>query len=379
LIQSPGLLQTVLAFVLVIGPLVFLHELGHYLAGRVFGVKAEEFSIGFGRELFGVTDRRGTRWKFSLLPLGGFVKFAGDMDPSSRSDPDWLALPAEERARTFQAKPLWQRAIIVAAGPVTNFAIALGILTAFVLAVGELKTSAVIGRVETGSPAQVAGLARGDRITALGERPVASFQDMLRYVQIRPGERVTIAFERDGRAQRVDATIATKIDVDRFGNQVKLGRLGIAMDASAARFEPVSPLAAPVVALSKIGDILGMMGEVIGQIFVGKRPVSELGGPLQIAKVSGEQFSLGLSSFVFFIALVSLNLAVINLLPVPVLDGGHLMFYAIEAVLRRPVSPQVMEWAFRGGLAAVLGLMLMVTFNDLGTFGLWTRLAGLIG
>ena len=379
MIQSPGLLQTVLAFVLVIGPLVFLHELGHYLAGRVFGVKAEEFSIGFGRELFGVTDRRGTRWKFSLLPLGGFVKFAGDMDPSSRSDPGWLALPAEERARTFQAKPLWQRAIIVAAGPVTNFAIALGILTAFVLAVGELKTSAVIGRVETGSPAQVAGLARGDRITALGERPVASFQDMLRYVQIRPGERVTIAFERDGRAQRVDATIATKIDVDRFGNQVKLGRLGIAMDASAARFEPVSPLAAPVVALSKIGDILGMMGEVIGQIFVGKRPVSELGGPLQIAKVSGEQFSLGLSSFVFFIALVSLNLAVINLLPVPVLDGGHLMFYAIEAVLRRPVSPQVMEWAFRGGLAAVLGLMLMVTFNDLGTFGLWTRLAGLIG
>ena len=379
MIQSPGLLQTVLAFVLVIGPLVFLHELGHYLAGRVFGVKAEEFSIGFGRELFGVTDRRGTRWKFSLLPLGGFVKFAGDMDPSSRSDPDWLALPAEERAQTFQAKPLWQRAIIVAAGPVTNFAVALGILTAFVLAVGELKTSAVIGRVETGSPAQVAGLARGDRITALGERPVASFQDMLRYVQIRPGERVTIAFERDGRAQRVDATIAIKIDVDRFGNQVKLGRLGIAMDASAARFEPVSPLAAPVVALSKIGDILGMMGEVIGQIFVGKRPVSELGGPLQIAKVSGEQFSLGLSSFVFFIALVSLNLAVINLLPVPVLDGGHLMFYAIEAVLRRPVSPQVMEWAFRGGLAAVLGLMLMVTFNDLGTFGLWTRLAGLIG
>ncbi|MBA3837347.1 MAG: site-2 protease family protein [Sphingomonas sp.] len=379
MIQSPGLLQTVLAFVLVIGPLVFLHELGHYLAGRVFGVKAEEFSIGFGRELFGVTDRRGTRWKFSLLPLGGFVKFAGDMDPSSRSDPGWLALPAEERAQTFQAKPLWQRAIIVAAGPVTNFAIALGILTAFVLAVGELKTSAVIGRVETGSPAQAAGLARGDRITALGERPVASFQDMLRYVQIRPGERVTIAFERDGRAQRVDATIATKIDVDRFGNQVKLGRLGIAMDASAARFEPVSPLTAPVVALSKIGDILGMMGEVIGQIFVGKRPVSELGGPLQIAKVSGEQFSLGLSSFVFFIALVSLNLAVINLLPVPVLDGGHLMFYAIEAVLRRPVSPQVMEWAFRGGLAAVLGLMLMVTFNDLGTFGLWTRLAGLIG
>lgn len=379
MIQSPGLLQTLLAFALVIGPLVFLHELGHYLAGRLFGVKAEEFSIGFGREVFGVTDKRGTRWKFSLLPLGGFVKFAGDMDPSSRSDPNWLALPAEERAQTFQAKPLWQRAIIVAAGPFANFMIALGILTAFVMAVGELKTSAVIGNVEAGSAAQAAGLQRGDRITALGDRSVASFQDMLRFVQIRPGERVRVAFERDGHALSVEAVIAAKVDVDRFGNRVTLGRLGIAMDAGAARFEPVSPLAAPAVALGKIGDILGMMGEVIGQIIVGKRPVSELGGPLQIAKVSGEQFSLGLSAFIFFIALVSLNLAVINLLPVPVLDGGHLMFYAIEAVQRRPVSPQVMEWAFRGGLAAVLALMLMVTFNDLGTFGLWTRLAGLIG
>lgn len=379
MIESPGLFQTLLAFVLVIGPLVFVHELGHYLAGRLFGVKAEEFSIGFGRELFGVTDKRGTRWKFSLLPLGGFVKFAGDMDPSSRSDPNWLALPPEERAKTFQSKPLWQRAIIVAAGPFANFMIALVILAGFVMVVGELKTTAVIGSIEPGSAAQAAGLRSGDRIKALSGRPVDSFQDMLRYVQIRPGERVVIDFERGGAAMSTPAVIATKVDKDRFGNIVKLGRLGIAMDASAARFEPVSPLAAPVVAVGKIGDILGMMGEVIGQIIVGKRPVSELGGPLQIAKVSGEQFSLGLSSFVFFIALVSLNLAVINLLPVPVLDGGHLMFYAIEAVRRRPVDPQVMEWAFRGGLAAVLALMLMVTFNDLGAFGLWNKLAGLIG
>lgn len=379
MIQSPGFLQTLLAFALVIGPLVFLHELGHYLAGRLFGVKAEEFSIGFGRELFGVTDKRGTRWKFSLLPLGGFVKFTGDMDPSSRSDPNWLALPAEERARTFQAKPLWQRAIIVAAGPVTNFLIALVILAGFAVAFGDLRTSAIVGQVEPGSAAQVAGLVRGDRITALGGRQVETFQDMVRFVQIRAGERVTIDYERGGQSRSTTATIAVRVEKDRFGNIVKLGRLGIATDASAARFEPVSPIAAPIVALRKIGDILGMMGEVVGQIVVGKRPVSELGGPLQIAKVSGEQFSLGMSSFIFFIALVSLNLAVINLLPVPVLDGGHLLFYAIEAVRRRPVDSQVMEWAFRGGLAAVLALMLMVTFNDLGSFGLWSKLAGLIG
>lgn len=379
MIQSPGFLQTLLAFALVIGPLVFLHELGHYLAGRLFGVKAEEFSIGFGRELFGITDKRGTRWKFSLLPLGGFVKFAGDMDPSSRSDPNWLALPAEDRARTFQAKPLWQRAIIVAAGPVTNFVIALVILAGFAVAFGDLRTSAVVGQIEPGSAAHAAGLVPGDRITALGGRQVETFQDMVRFVQIRAGERVTIDYERGGQPKSTTATIAVRVDKDRFGNIVKLGRLGIATDASAARFEPVSPIAAPAVALRKIGDILGMMGEVVGQIVVGKRPVSELGGPLQIAKVSGEQFSLGMSSFIFFIALVSLNLAVINLLPVPVLDGGHLLFYAIEAVRRRPVDSQVMEWAFRGGLAAVLALMLMVTFNDLGSFGLWSKLAGLIG
>ena len=379
MIQSPGFLQTLLAFALVIGPLVFLHELGHYLAGRLFGVKAEEFSIGFGRELFGITDKRGTRWKFSLLPLGGFVKFAGDMDPSSRSDPDWLLLPAEERAQTFQAKPLWQRAIIVAAGPFTNFLIALAILAGFAIAFGELRTSAVVGQIEPGSPAQVAGLAPGDRITGLGGRPVDSFQDMVRFVQIRAGERVTIDYERGGQAQSTVAVIGTRVEKDRFGNIVKLGRLGIATDPRGARFEPVSPIAAPGVALRKIGDIVGMMGEVVGQIVTGRRPVSELGGPLQIAKVSGEQFALGASSFVFFIALVSLNLAVVNLLPVPVLDGGHLLFYAIEAVRRRPVDSQVMEWAFRGGLAAVLALMLMVTFNDLGSFGLWSKLAGLIG
>ena len=192
MIQSPGFLQTLLAFALVIGPLVFLHELGHYLAGRIFGVKAEEFSIGFGRELFGITDRRGTRWKFSLLPLGGFVKFAGDMDPSSRSDPNWLALPAEERAQTFQSKPLWQRAIIVAAGPIANFLIALVILAGFAVAFGELRTSATVGQVEPGSAAQAAGLVPGDRITALGGRQVETFQDMVRFVQIRAGERITI-------------------------------------------------------------------------------------------------------------------------------------------------------------------------------------------
>lgn len=377
--QSPGLLLTILAFVLAIGPLIFLHELGHYLAGRWFGVKAEEFAVGFGQELAGFTDKRGTRWKLCAVPIGGYVRFAGDMDAASRTDPNWLSLPPEERSLTFPAKALWQRAIIVAAGPMANFLIAIMILAGFAMAVGRADIPPVVGAVEQGSPAASAGLAAGDRITSFDGRPVANFESMIQFVQLRPGARIRINYVRAGIAYGTQMTIATRVQTDRFGNVTKIGRLGIAADRTAIRYVPVAPWEAPGVAVAKIGDILTMMRDVIGQIILGERSMKELGGPLQIAKVSGEQFTLGLPHFIFFIALVSINLGVINLLPVPVLDGGHLLFYAIEAVQRRPVSPQVMEWAFRGGLAAVLALMVMVTVNDLGAFGLWSRLAGLIG
>lgn len=372
MIQTPGFFYTVMAFILVIGPLVFVHEFGHYLAGRVFGVKADEFSIGFGREVFGVTDKRGTRWKFGWMPLGGYVKFAGDMDASSKPDPDWLALPADERERTFQAKPIWQRAIIVAAGPVTNFVVAIAILMGFALSFGELRTPAVVGTIQPNSPAQAAGLQPGDRIVALGGRSVDSFEDMVRFIQIRPGQQVRVDFVRGTAPQAIDLTVGTHIERDRFGNEPKIGRLGIGR--TAATLVPVGLLEAPVVAIRQTGSILRMMGDVIGQIISGRRSVKELGGPLSIAKVSGEQMALGTASFVFLIALVSINLGFINLLPVPVLDGGHLLFYAIEAIRRRPLEPQVQEWAFRGGLAAVLALMVLVTFNDLGSLGLWSHL-----
>lgn len=372
MIQTPGFFYTVMAFILVIGPLVFVHEFGHYLAGRVFGVKADEFSIGFGREVFGVTDKRGTRWKFGWMPLGGYVKFAGDMDASSKPDPDWLALPADERERTFQAKPIWQRAIIVAAGPVTNFVVAIAILMGFALSFGELRTPAVVGTIQPNSPAQAAGLQPGDRIVALGGRSVDSFEDMVRFIQIRPGQQVRVDFVRGTAPQAIDLTVGTHVERDRFGNEPKIGRLGIGR--TAATLVPVGLLEAPVVAIRQTGSILRMMGDVIGQIISGRRSVKELGGPLSIAKVSGEQMALGTASFVFLIALVSINLGFINLLPVPVLDGGHLLFYAIEAIRRRPLEPQVQEWAFRGGLAAVLALMVLVTFNDLGSLGLWSHL-----
>ena len=377
MIENPGILLTLLAFALVIGPLVFLHEMGHYLAARWFGVKAEEFSIGFGREIAGITDRRGTRWKFGWLPLGGYVRFAGDMNPASQPSPEWLALPAAERAQTFQAKPLWQRAIIVAAGPIANFLVAIVILGAFAVAFGQNVTPATIGSIAPKSAAAQAGLQAGDRITALDGRAIDDFYDLRIFTIMRAGETVTIEFERSGQPQRTSATIGSIELKDRFGNVSRRGMLGIGPAAPVVK--PVAIWEAPAVGFAQTVSIVRTTLEGLQRIVLGRIPVSELGGPLKIAQVSGESLAMGPLQLVSLIALISINLGFINLLPVPVLDGGHLLFYAVEAVRRRPVEPQVMEWAYRGGLIAILALMLFVTFNDLGAFGVWRNLAGLIG
>lgn len=377
MIETPGLPLTLIAFVLVIGPLVFVHEMGHYLAARWFGVKSEAFSIGFGREVAGWTDKQGTRWKIGWLPLGGYVRFGGDMNAVSQPSAEWLALPAEERNKTFQAKPVWQRAIIVAAGPIVNFIIALLILGGFAMAFGDTRTPPVVGSVLAGSAAERAGLEPGDRIVRLGDRDIRIFEDMLSYTRINPGVQTQVTVNRAGEQFTRPVTIGVEQQTDRFGNSYRIGMLGIARGERVT--VPVSLFEAPVVAVRRTGEIVSMMVETIGQIISGRRSVKELGGPLSIAKVSGEQITLGPEAFVFLIALVSINLGFINLLPVPMLDGGHLLFYGIEALRRRPVGPEAQEWAFRGGLAAILALMLLVTFNDLENFGLWRSLARLIG
>lgn len=372
--ETPGLLLTIVAFLGVIGPLVFVHEMGHYWAARACGVTIDAFSIGMGREVAGWTDRRGARWKLAWLPIGGYVRFAGDMNAVSQPTAEWLALPAAERARTFQAKPVWQRAFIVAAGPAVNFVLAILILAGFALAYGDSRTPATVGGVAANSAAQKAGLQPGDRITALGGRSTELFGDLARYLQIRPGEQVRVDFVRAGQPQSVVVTVGVDEQVDRFGNRYKLGLLGVAPPPNVV--VPVTVWQAPGIAVRRTGAILRMMVDTIGQIITGRRSLSDMGGPLRIAKASGEQMSLGAEAFIGLIALVSINLGFINLLPVPMLDGGHLMFYAIEAVRRRPVRPEAMEWAYRGGLAALLALMLLVTVNDLGSFGLWKALGG---
>ena len=375
--ENPGLIVTVLGFLLLLGPLVFVHELGHYLVGRWLGVKAEIFSIGFGQALVSWHDRRGTQWKLAWLPLGGYVKFAGDMSAASQPDAAWLALPPAERAQTFQAQPLWGRALIVLAGPVVNLVLAVLILAGFAYFGGDRVTPAVVGEVVADSAAARAGLQAGDRIVAIDGRRFDRFDDLVLYVTMRPNETVAMQVDRGTQALAVPITFGERRERDRFGNEYRIGMLGV--QSGEPQVVPVSLVEAPAVGIRKTGAIIGMMVDTLGQIVTGRRPVSELGGPLRIAQVSGSALTLGWSEFVGLVALISINLGFINLLPIPTLDGGHLLFYAVEAIRRRPVGQQVQEWAFRGGLAAILTLMIVVTINDLGSFGIWKGLAGLIG
>ncbi|WPZ05053.1 RIP metalloprotease RseP [Blastomonas marina] len=369
--DSPNLLIYILAFALVLGPLVLVHELGHYLVGRWFGVKVEAFSIGFGKELTGWTDRRGTRWKLSALPLGGYVQFAGDMNPASIPDRDALdAVAPEARSEQFHLKPLWQRSLIVLAGPVTNLLVAVLIFAAFFMIYGkpvpgDVENESVVTGYAEQSPARDAGIRIGDRVVAVDDVETETYREVQREIFYRPGTEITVHVMRDGERVGIPVTTRRESITDEFGNKSDIGLIGIMAEPSPPEFVPVGPIEAIGMAGRQSVLIVDMMITGIGQIVSGTRSVKELGGPIKIAKYSGEQMTLGALAFVNFIALISLNLAFINLLPIPTLDGGHLAFYAAEAVRRKPIGPRGQEWAFRTGLAFVLALMLFVTVNDI--------------
>lgn len=362
-----------LAFLAVLGPLVFFHEFGHYWVGRRCGIRADTFSIGFGREVFGWTDRNGTRWKVGWMPLGGYVQFAGDNDAVSTPHE---VTPGEPDG-SFASAALWRRSLTVAAGPMANFLLAIVILSGFAMAYGRMVTPAVASAVEAGSAAEAAGMQPGDRILSVDGRNMETYQDLQLAVMHRPGDVMTFVIERDGRRQELRFAPRAVADTDQFGNRVERAVIGVR--ANELDFAPVSVIEAPVVGAQMAWNITRQMAEVVGQLLVGKRSVADLGGPLRIAKASGEQASLGFGTFLYFVALISLNLGFVNLLPVPMLDGGHLLFNAAEAIRRRPVSIRAQQWAFQAGFAAMILLMIVVTFNDLSSFGLWQRLAGLIG
>ena len=376
-LPQPGLPLTLATFAVVIGVLVFIHEYGHYLAGRIFGVKADAFSIGFGREIAGWTDARGTRWKIGVLPLGGYVKFSGDANAASIPAPDDPAATPAMRAVMFQYKPLWQRAIIILAGPLTNFLFAIIIFAGFFDIYGHSFTPAVVAKVAAGSPAARAGFAVGDRIASLGGSSVERFEDVIRIVVGNTGTPIDAEVVRGYRHLHLTVTPAIVAETDRFGNHYTQGQLGIA--SSGRIVEKRTPVAAIYYAVKEVSLLTKTMADGIVQIVSGRRPVTELGGPIKIAQISGQQAVLGLPNIVQFMALISINLGFINLLPVPMLDGGHLFLYAVEAIRRRPLAPKVQEWAFMSGFAALLSLMVVLTWNDVAAIGVWHRLAGLLG
>ena len=376
MLQQPPLWFILIAFVCAIGPLVFFHEFGHYVVGKLFGVGAETFSIGFGREIVGWTDRSGTRWKVGWLPLGGFVRFVGDENAASAPAPE-EEVPEELRARSFHLKPVWQRFLIVLAGPMANFLLAILIFAAFFAALGFPRTPAVVTSIAPASAAQHAGVAPGDRILSINGRRTDSFEKVASYVVLRPDERITLDILRDGERRRVSTRLARQIETDRFGQRFEIGRLGVY--AEGREYVRLQPLELLPTATRYTLQVTRAMLDGLWQILSGRRSVKDLGGPLKIAQIAGQQASLGAFEFIQLLAFFSINLGFINLLPVPMLDGGHLFFYTVEAVRRRPVSLQAQDWAFRGGLAFILALLLFTTVNDLDSFGLWDRLERLIG
>jgi len=353
----------VAAFIFIISVIVFIHEFGHYFIARLCGVRVEQFSIGFGKELFGWNDTHGTRWKVSLLPIGGYVKMFGDADPASTGDEEQIEnMTEEEKQVSFHHKSLPRKSAIVAAGPAANFILAIAILAGFFYFIGRPVAMPVVGEVMEESAAAEAGLQTGDRFMEMDGRSIESFSDIQRVTRLHPGMPIDMVVNRDG--EQMEMTITPKVHQtkDMFGNEIEVGLIGVASGemaySSLGLMEAVG--AAGVETWKMVVDTLS----ALKQIIVGDRGVDELGGPIKIAKYSGQSAEKGPAAVLWFMALLSINLGLINLFPIPLLDGGHLMFYIIEGATGRPLAEKFQDYAFKVGLAFIVTLMLFTTAND---------------
>jgi regulator of sigma E protease len=363
-----GILGYLIPFLFVLTIVVFFHELGHFLIARWCGVRVLVFSIGFGPELVGFNDRHGTRWKLSAIPLGGYVKFFGDDNAASTPDQPALAtMPQSERRFSFFYQNVWKRAAIVVAGPLANFVLAVAIFAAIFMFYGKQNTSARVDSVQPGSAAEAAGFASGDLVLSIDGRPVANFADMQRIVGSSAGETLAITVERAGREITLKATPALKEVKDNFGNVHRLGVLGISrsMAPEDLRLERMDPLRAVWGGVEETWFVVDRTISYLGGVIAGREAADQLGGPIRIAQVSGQVASAGLVALFHLTAVLSVSIGLLNLFPVPLLDGGHLLFYLIEAARGRPLSDRAQEVGFRIGLAIVLMLMIFATFNDI--------------
>ena len=362
-------LSYVVPFLVVLTVIVFVHEMGHYLVARWNGIAIQTFSIGFGPELFGFNDKAGTRWRVSLIPLGGYVRFVGDMNATSATpDMDVINSAGPELApRLFVNKNVWRRIAVVVAGPAANIVFTLLVLYALLVGYGRYTIPPVIGDVVAGSVADRAGLEPGDRILSVDGFTVSGFEDFQRLVSTAPERQVTILLERGDRDKTITLVPEAVQQADMFGTMHRIGRIGVSRSVSpndVTLYRP-NPVEAVGMTFEEVRFIIDRTGAFLGDFFVGRGDVKELGGPVRVAKVSGEVATLGVVALVNLMALLSLNIGLFNLLPVPMLDGGHLLYYLIEAIRGRPLSQRVQEIGFRFGLAVVFTLMVFTLYNDL--------------
>ena len=362
------ILHYLLPFLFVLTIVVFVHEFGHFLVARWCGVAIKVFSIGFGPEIFGFYDRKGTRWRVSWIPLGGYVRFIDDENVASASGRKaFEALPEEDRKRSFQGKSLAQRAAIVAAGPIANFVLAIVIFTAIFSVFGERITAAKVDAVTPNSAAARAGFEPGDRVISIDGTAIDNFAEMQRIVAMSPNQTLHFVVDRGGADVDITATPELKEITDRFGNSMRIGLLGIQRSASPKdwKLERHDPATAFVMAVKESYFVVSRSLGYLYDVATGREAADQLGGPLRIAQVSGEVASVGFVALLNLAAIISVSIGLINLFPIPMLDGGHLLFYGIEAVRGRPLSESTQEIGFRIGLAFVLMLMIFATWNDL--------------
>ncbi|MFL5120099.1 MAG: RIP metalloprotease RseP [Microvirga sp.] len=363
-----SLLGYLIPFLIVLTVVVFIHELGHFLVGRWCGVGVNAFSIGFGPELVGFTDRHGTRWKLSAIPLGGYVKFAGDVNGASVPDAASLAqMSPAERAVSFHHKTVLQRALVVAAGPIANFLLAIAIFAGITYVNGRQILAPRVDVVQAGSAAERAGFKPGDLVLSINGRSISSFTDMQRIVSASADDELSIAIDRDGREMTLTAVPDLKETETPFGKQ-RIGLLGLQASRGPDDLKLVKYGLFDSIRLGAMETwyVVERTFTYIGRLVVGRESADQLSGPIRIAQVSGQVATLGgTAGLVSLVAVLSVSIGLINLFPIPLLDGGHLLFYGIEALRGRPLSDRAQEIGFRIGLAIVVMLMLFATWNDI--------------